>query len=576
MEENRVVQGTDKLTTLEEAIAAHVRPGMTVHIETRARAANRALTRAFWGTKPDFTLCMVRLGAGHGVPLVFGGLTKRIITGGYSDQYPSVAPIKFIQEAYKNGIEFENWSLCGYISRMKAGALGTGFIPTKSMIGTTMEIENSDVFKVVDDPFGSGKRVGLLKALNPNVSFVHADAVDGQGNAIFLPPWEEGLWGAKASKGVIVTAEKLVSQEFIKEHSFLVKLPGTMVKAVVHAPFGSHPGVFSNLGLSEFNRYGLDRDFLLDHRAALQGGHDAYGQWVKDWIIDVRNHEEYLAKVDAKYGPSHVDSLHSVSASEEGQEGGGAKSEGQALAGGFNATEMMVAAGGRIMAEKAMKNGYQHIQPGIGTGALAAFVAYHLTHEAGHRTELVVGTGFYGFVPRPSTLRSEDDCKMLTDTLEMYSVFIGGETVKSIVALGAGQIDKHGNLNSTRTKDGLLLAGVGGSNDAANAREVVVIARQSSRRFVDEVSYITVPGTRITTLVSNMGVYEKNGDGELVLTQYFAKGGDTSADDCIREVKEQCGWDLKVAPGVRAADLPTTHELEIMRYLDPRGDFLGR
>ncbi|MBI2907595.1 MAG: hypothetical protein HYX92_08080 [Chloroflexi bacterium] len=575
MAEERVLKVPDKVTTLEKAIAAHVRPGMTIHIETRARAANRALTRVFWGSRPDFTLCMMRLGAGHGVPLVFGGLVKKIITGGYSDQYPTPKPIKFIQEAYKSGIQFENWSLNGFISRMKAGALGTGFVTTKSIIGSTMEQENADVFKVIDDPFGSGRRIGLVKALNPDVSFVHADAADAQGNAIFLPPWEEGLWGAKASKGVIVTAERLVSKDYIREHSYLVKLPSTMVKAVVHAPFGSHPGVFSNLGMSDFNGYGLDREFLLDYRAALEGGHDAYRQWIQEWILDVRDLNEYLARIDARYGASHVDGLRGASTEEEGEEGG-AKSEGQKLAGGFNATEMMVATAGRVMAQRAMKYGYQHIQPGIGTGALAAFLAYHLTNEAGHNTELVVGTGFYGFVPRPSRLRSEEDCKMLTDTLEMYSVYVGGETVKAIVALGAGQVDKHGNLNSTRTRDGLLLAGVGGSNDAGAAQDVVVIARQSARRFVDQVDYITVPGTRVSTLVSNMGVFEKDADGELVLTGYFAKGDSVSAEDSVREVKQQCGWDLKVAPGVRPADLPTQHELDIMRYLDPRGDFLGR
>lgn len=563
-----------KLTTLDKAIAEHVKPGMTVHIETKARAANRALARHFWGQKPGFTLAMLRLGAGQGIPLVFGGLVSSVITSGYSDQYPTPSPVKFIQEAYRNGLPIEHWSLCGYITRVQAGALGTGFLPMKSMLGTTMEVENKDTFMVMEDPFGSGRKVALVKALNPDISFVHADAADEAGNAIFLPPWEENLWGAKASRAVIVTAEKIVSTDFIKSHSFLVKLPSTMVKAVVHAPFGSHPGILSNLGLPDFNRYGIDRKFMLDHRAAIKGDAESYTKWIKEWILDVRDQEDYLAKVETRYGAGHLDGLRNTSVSEEGPPGeqAGAK----AAAGGITPTEMMVAAAGRIMAERAIKNDCHHIQPGIGTGALAAFMAYYLTNQAGHHTELLVGTGFYGFVPRPSSLRSEDDCKMLSDTLEVYNVLIGGETVRSIVALGSGQVDKYGNLNSTRTKEGLLLTGIGGSNDAANGFDVVVTARQSSKRFVDKVDYITVPGTHISTLVSNMGIFEKNGEGEFMLTQYFSMAEGQSGEQAVAAIRKECGWQLKVSPNVRPADLPSSSELQIMRWLDPRGDYLGR
>ena len=156
---------------------------------------------------------------------------------------------------------------------------------------------------------------------------------------------------------------------------------------------------------------------------------------------------------------------------------------------------------------------------------LAAWVAYYQMKKQNYEVDLIAGTGLLGLVPRPadpwagSTFHIQT-CKINTDVLSAYGVFACGENSRCLSILGAAQIDRHGNINNTKTEKTYLI-GAGGSNDAANAREVVVVMNQSSSRLVEKVPYITCPGEKVATLITDRGVFEKLGEGELILTGYF-------------------------------------------------------
>ena len=99
--------------------------------------------------------------------------------------------------------------------------------------------------------------------------------------------------------------------------------------------------------------------------------------------------------------------------------------------------------------------------------------------------------------------------------------------------------------------------------------------QQSRRRFRDRVRFITAPGNRVRTLVSTMGVFEKPEDqSEFILTRYFADRGSRSREEIIRDIKENCGWDLRVAPDPREIAPPTSEELRLLRIFDPRRFYL--
>ena len=149
---------------------------------------------------------------------------------------------------------------------------------------------------------------------------------------------------------------------------------------------------------------------------------------------------------------------------------------------------MMLIALAREILSSVNRHGHKLILAGAGAAATAAFLAHYHLKSAGF--ELGTGNGQIGYTPIPgeSILASEAGVrrsKLLTDTIMMQGVFVGGENNKCLSILGAGQMDKHGNINSTKTSKGKFLVGSGGANDALNAREAIICLDQSKDRFVD-------------------------------------------------------------------------------------------
>jgi acyl CoA:acetate/3-ketoacid CoA transferase beta subunit len=153
-------------------------------------------------------------------------------------------------------------------------------------------------------------------------------------------------------------------------------------------------------------------------------------------------------------------------------------------------------------------------------------------------------------------------------------IFMGGRHNRCVGSLAAGQVDKHGNINSTIIPGVTYVTGSGGANDiTSSAREVVVCLEQRPTRFVDKVPYITAPGRAVRAVVSDLGVYEKDGDhGELCLTGIYGEGSEAEA---VGRARAACGWDLRVAPSLRRVEAPTADELGLIRLFDPRRYFLG-
>jgi acyl CoA:acetate/3-ketoacid CoA transferase beta subunit len=203
-------------------------------------------------------------------------------------------------------------------------------------------------------------------------------------------------------------------------------------------------------------------------------------------------------------------------------------------------------------------------------------LAYHQLMAQGYQLELITGNGQIGYEPQAGPLGAQSvggvySSKMLTDTVTTHGVFVGGKNSKCLSVLGAGQIDRNGNLNSTKTAGGQFLVGSGGANDSANAREVIVILNQSKDRFPETMSYVTCPGDRVTTVVSTMGVFSKlAGKGELRLAACLPGPVLASLEDEIKQVQDNCGWSLKLADRVEEVSKPAPDELKLLRWLVPQ------
>ena len=565
-------EGRDKAISLAETIKQNVKPGMTIYIEEGANAAIREIMRQFWGTNPQFTLVMSAV-SGDALDLVASGLVKKIIAPACVEQRPMIGPSPVIQRvSQQKTVEIEDWSLYSLMLRLMAGALGIGFMPTKSLLGSSIAEANQNSFKAMDDPFGSGQRLGLVKALNPDLAIVHALVADHYGNAIMSTPPKACYagWGARASRGgVVLTVEKLVSTDYIRQHAGLVTLPGQVINSVSAARFGTHPEGLLNKGLTAFKSYGEDHQFMDEVRKARRDPAQLNTR-LKEWVLDCPSHEAYLKKLGSArlsllryragkdtWQKTLEPLLNNISASPE-----------------YNAIEMMTVTAARKVREKVLKKGYRILLVGAGTPLAATWLAYLQLRDEGYDVEVTNGSGQFGYMPRPgdpstTNFHSLVTCKMLCDVMTVYGWLVGG-TDKSLAVLGGAEIDKHGNINSTLASNGAHLVGSGGANDAGNAAECMLVVTQSPQRFADKVSYITVPGRKITTLISDLGIFEKPApDKEFVLTAYFPKPG--GKEDTLRHIKQQCGWELKVSPDVKQVDPPTQEELILLRLLDAGG-----
>jgi acyl CoA:acetate/3-ketoacid CoA transferase alpha subunit len=573
-----VVEGEDKLCSLEQAIRRHVKKGMAIHFAGRGGALFYQLVREFWGKNPGFTLINNSVTATV-FALIQGGLVKRIIASFIGDAYPSTGPNPVAQKAYMSGeVELENWTMLTIPQRLLAGAMGWGFTPTRSLVGSSMEEENKESFTVIADPFAPGEKIGLMKALRPDIALVHGVAADRCGNLIMTYPLGAdvfGAWGAK--NGVVVSAEKIVPTEYIRRHSHLVRIPSYMVKAVCEVPYGAHPGGMTNCGLPEFEHYFDDYDFVTDVREASRN-EEKFLKWIKYWILDCKDYNEYLSKVGRDRllylkGKADSDSWKAEITAEI------PKIDFNRQA---NAAERMVITAAHVTAEKFIKEGYKTILTGVGLSNLAAWLAIHRLKEQGYDVDIMAEIGMYGYLPKASdpTIFSYycmPTCKILNNIETMLGVFVSGPSNQCIGILAAGQVDKFGNINSTKIPGVTYLVGSGGANDiATNNRETVVVINSGKLRLMEKVPYITCPGKNVKTLVTDVGVFEKLGSKETFsLTAYIPSQANQKAEEAIAEIKEKVGWELDVAPNLKKTELPTKEELTLLRLFDPKRFFIG-
>jgi len=571
-----------KVSGLPEAVRQALKPGAAIYIGRLANAGTAEILRQFSGTQAGFTI--IGGSRNYTSALVHQNLVKKLIGNAFGELYPKPGPSYPIQKAYQEGrIEIESWSELTLIQRLMAGAMNMGFMVSCAGIGSSGLEENKDSVVEIADPFTPGNKLMALKALVPDLAIVHGWAADTRGNIIMGQPnlSDQDIWGALASRGgVLATVEKVVPHEFISEHSCLVDIPGFRVEFVAEVPFGAHPQAMAGWGLGkikEFQSYDVDFGFIANYREASRKKVNL-DKWLNDWVFDCRTREAYLARLRASSGLPRT--------------GDGLDSRHRSLAALLdnpstyspvaNSSEWMLVAGARKIREIVTGRGYKLMLAGMGRGSLAAYLAYYQMAQNTYPVRLAVGLGIFGYSPQPgsphtSTLANIATAEMITDTLKGYGVYIGGSQNQCLSILGAGQIDRWGNINSTKMTNGAYLFGSGGAIDAASAQEVMVITRQTRERLVDRVPFVTCPGTRVRTLVTDQGIFEKPGNyesDELVLTAYIPHPEITSTDEVINSIKHSCGWELKVSPQLKKIAPPSVEELAMLRVFDPEGLFV--
>ncbi|MHB8086363.1 MAG: CoA-transferase, partial [Dehalococcoidia bacterium] len=232
----------------------------------------------------------------------------------------------------------------------------------------------------------------------------------------------------------------------------------------------------------------------------------------------------------------------------------------------------------RYIAELCVSKGYKTILAGVGVSNLAAWLAAYKLKDLKQGVELVAEIGMFGYMPRPSdpTVFSMDNlpsCKILTNIEMTLGVIVGGSAGSCLGVLGAAQVDRYGNGNSTKIPNVFFIVGSGGANDVASTcSEAIVFASSGKERLPAQVPYITFPGARVKTLITDVGIFEKReGSDTLTLTSYIPYGTAIREEEAIKGIKRLVGWELEVATPLKKIDLPSYEEKMLLRLFDPQG-----
>jgi glutaconate CoA-transferase subunit A len=177
------------------------------------------------------------------------------------------------------------WSNYTLAVRFKAAAMGVPFLPVRSLLGT-------DTFRhsaacVVECPF-TGEKVALLPALYPDVAAIHVHEADRYGNSRVRGTTVADLDLARSARRLIITCERLIPGDDIRQDPSRTVIPFYCVDAVCEVPFGSYPG---NMPYEYFSDEEHIRQWL-----AAEKDVDTFRAFLEKYIYGVGDFTEYLQR----------------------------------------------------------------------------------------------------------------------------------------------------------------------------------------------------------------------------------------------------------------------------------------
>ncbi len=243
-----------------------------------------------------------------------------------------------------------------------------------------------------------------------------------------------------------------------------------------------------------------------------------------------------------------------------------------------------------VMGARALKDDTT-VFAGVGAPLLAAALAQR-THAP--RLTMLMEGGILGPSFRPGELpistnemRAAYRAQMLPGITDAFLLAQRG--FLDVGFIGGAQIDRHGNLNTSAiggyAKPAVRLPGSGGANDIISlCREVMILTVHEKRRFTERVEFITSPGYLgggderrksgllfggVSRMVTTLGVFDFAPPSRRM--RLIALHPGVTTDD----VQANTGFDVLVSESLTTTQPPTEKELDILRMLDPKRQFIG-
>ncbi len=273
---------------MRDAVGALVHDGDTVVIEGFTHlicfAAGHEIIRQ---RRRDLTLCRLTPDLIYDQMIAAGCARKLVFSWAGNPGAGSLHAFRRAVEGKSGaGLELEEYSHFGMVGRLSAGAARLPFWPMRNYMGTDLPTANPRI-STVECPY-TGERLATVPALNPDVTIVHAQRADAQGNTQI---W--GLLGVQkeaafASRRVIVVVEELVEESVIRADPNRTLIPGLAVDAVVVEPWGAHPSYAQGY-------YDRDNDFYVAWEKISRDA-TALAGYLDEFVHGVRDRAEYVAR----------------------------------------------------------------------------------------------------------------------------------------------------------------------------------------------------------------------------------------------------------------------------------------
>jgi len=279
-----------KLLTMRSAIADLVADGASVALGLQLEqmipfAAGHEIIRQ---KKRDLTL----IGPISDIlfdQLIGAGCVKEVIAAWVGNVMMGSA-YNFRRAVEQDGMKVFNLTNFSVALALQAGAMGVPFLPTRTALGSDIT-KGNHFFSPIFSPFAHKEPLWAVRALNPDVTIVHVQRSDRDGNAHCWGNFGVMLEGVRAAKRVIVVAEEIVEPEVIASDPNRTVIPGFLVNAIVGCPYGAHPSPVQGY-------YKRDDAFFRQYHEQTKARADSEA-WLERWVYGVADRRAYMNQLGA-------------------------------------------------------------------------------------------------------------------------------------------------------------------------------------------------------------------------------------------------------------------------------------
>jgi len=242
--------------------------------------------------------------------LIGAGCVEKVIAAWVGNVMMGSA-YNFRRAVEEHGMKVFNMTNFTVALALQAAAMGVPFLPTRSALGSDVARDNG-FFAEIESPFANSRGDGrsrpcgpsearqplhAVKALAPDVTIVHLQRADRDGNAHCWGNFGVMIEGVRAAKRVIVVAEEIGEPEVISSDPNRTVIPGFLVNAVVECPIGAHPSPVQGY-------YKRDDAFFKQYHEQTKTTADTEA-WLQQWAYGVSDRPEYIRQL----GKDRVEAL---------------------------------------------------------------------------------------------------------------------------------------------------------------------------------------------------------------------------------------------------------------------------